>query len=77
MNQHQTHRQPDDPGLSLCPCCGQLWPDDEVSVERMLRKNAGKVSPNRIAIALSWSLERLQRFARNARPPIDLNARAE
>lgn len=66
------HRQPDDPGIALCPCCGQVWPDDEASVEKMLRKNAARVDKNSIARALSWSLDRLERFAR--RHDIELTA---
>lgn len=69
--------QPDDPGIAICPCCRQVWPDQDGDVEKFLRKNAGHFPPLHLARILSWPLERLRRFARTARPPIDLALKRE
>lgn len=72
--------QPDDPGphnTVICPCCGQLWPEQDGDVEKFLRKNAGNFPPTYLARFLSWPLERLQRFACKAKPPIDLKLKKE
>lgn len=71
------HRQPDDCG-AICPTCRQRWPDEDGDVERFLRNNARKgVGKIRLAQILSWPLARLERFARNCDPPIDLAATDE
>lgn len=76
MNTHP-HRQPDDPGSGICPCCGQVWPDQDGDVEKFLRRNAGNFPASHLARFLSWPLERLQRFAGKAKPPIDLTLKKE
>lgn len=76
---HRINGQPDDPGIrAICPCCRQPWPDEDGDVEKFLRKNTIKgVSKLRLARILQWPLGRLERFARNCNPPINLDARDE
>ena len=71
-----TDRQPDDPGPSfgVCPECGcRCRRDPDHVARRLLRANAGRVDKSIIAMALNWSLDRLERFA--AREKFDLRVR--
>lgn len=56
------HRIPDDPG-AICPCCRQPWPDEDGDLERLIRKNIGRVSLLAIASAASVPLDRVARIA--------------
>lgn len=76
MNQRAAslNNQPDDPG-ARCPCCGQSWPDDELTLEKLIKRNAGKVTASQIAWAHKTSLAEVQRVA--TRAGIDLTLKKE
>lgn len=75
MTVHQ-FKQPDDPGPShgICPECGCRCKRDPDQVAlNLLKRNASRVDKHIIAMALSWSVGKLERFARKNK--IDLVCR--
>ncbi len=54
--------RPDDPG-AICPCCRQPWPDEDGDLEKLIRRNIGRVSLHVIASAASVSVEKVARIA--------------
>lgn len=67
MTHHAIARQPDDPGIALCPCCRRPWPDEDGDLEKLIRRNIARVPLAEIARAANVPLSRVERVVSKLR----------